>query len=397
MVYQKDSRQDTLIKAKGQFLDESEQTVIASIKTMGANIEHSAKNNHRPYLMLYGEISAVAFPNGNYQTFYPPTQTHIRYEFSDSELSQLASKGLFYDGFKCPDIITSNDNIEIPMTATARRYLIMDNIYVTLDLASADIYKTDTKTCGYVLADYFDTQIPTELNTEVTQPQDVIPTFDDDFAAQFNAEMQEMKDAGLDEPTEQSELNAANSEKTVASINAEKLLQASPTARQQKAMAEREREVSKAKEHTDDLQRVIEDDNEFAAFRQSPLEFFNSDESDMQPQKSESDIDRQASAEGMTSEEYEAKSIRTRAAMSDASVNISVADNDGDTAEDRGYPKDVFDGVLDDAFYDASSETFIDSIESSLQSETTIKPNTNRQKITVPDKSSENSMNYDIV
>ena len=115
MVYQTNSRQDTLIKRKGEFIDESEQTVMSSIKMFGANIEHSARNNYRPYLMLYGEISAVAFPNGRYQQFFPQTQVHVRYEFSDDELAQLATKGLFYDGFKCPEIIADNPISSTPV------------------------------------------------------------------------------------------------------------------------------------------------------------------------------------------------------------------------------------------------------------------------------------------
>ena len=293
MVYQKDSRQDTLIKTKGKFIDESEQTVIASIKMMGANIEHSARNNYRPYLMLYGEISAVAFPNGRYQTFYPPTQTHVRYEFSDDELSQLATKGLFYDGFKCPEIISDNPNIEIPMKAIARRYLLMDNLYVTLDLASADIYKTDTKECGYVFADYFETQIPSKLETEaIEQEEDVIPTFDEDFAAQFAAEF---KDAGFDESMDAAsedfakEAAQAEHQQSLISAEAQKLLKKSPTAQRQRDMAKQKKEFGKSPSAPQDsinpsvqpnkpetephFGDILDDDDEFAAFRRAQEEY----------------------------------------------------------------------------------------------------------------------------
>lgn len=200
MVYQTNSRQDTLIKNHAKFVDESTQRVTASLKMLGSNIEHSAKNNYRPYLMLYGEVAAVAFPNGKYQQFFPSTHVHVRYEFSDEELAQLSAKGLFYDGFRCPEIISDNPNVEIPMEATARRYSFMGNLYVTLDLAAADIYETDTRKCGYIFADYFEEQIPAKLDTKLTgEEKDAIPVFEDDdaFAEQFASELEAVSEKEL--------------------------------------------------------------------------------------------------------------------------------------------------------------------------------------------------------
>lgn len=427
MVYQKNSRQDTLIKKKGKFIDESEQTVIASIKMMGANIEHSARNNFRPYLMLYGEISAVAFPNGRYQTFYPPTQTHVRYEFSDEELGQLATKGLFYDGFKCPEIISDNPNIEIPMTAIARRYLLMDNLYVTLDLASADIYKTDTKQCGYVFADYFETQIPSKLETQqLEQEEDVIPTFDDDFAAQFAAEFQDVGfDASLDKSSDDFAKEAAQAEhqQSLISAEAQRLLQNSPTAQRQKDMAtKKDRTFGKkptkpvlAKD-SDTVQpnmqpntephfgELLDEDDEFAAFRRAQAEFSKMvPPSD--PSFGDADVDKsiaaQAKEEGKSIDEVQDDLTRERASKSNASVNISVGDNDGVTAEDDFG--DAFGGELD-AFFDEHNKESKDDdkddeqseqpqtpsitkedVEAALKSSTSTKHNQNPQKLVTPD------------
>lgn len=433
MVYQKNSRQDTLIKKNGKFIDESEQTVIASIKTMGANIEHSARNNFRPYLMLYGEISAVAFPNGRYQTFYPPTQTHVRYEFSDEELGQLATKGLFYDGFKCPEIISDNPNVEIPMTAIAQRYLLMDNLYVILDLASADIYKTDTKQCGYVFADYFETQIPSKLETQqVEQEEDVIPTFDDDFAAQFAAEFQDVGfDASFDNSSDDFAKEAAQAEhqQSLISAEAQRLLQNSPTAQRQKDMAtKKDRAFGKkpAKpvltKDSDTVQpnmqpntephfgELLDEDDEFAAFRRAQAEFSKmvppSDPdhpfSDME--ETDKTIKKQAVEEGKTVDEVKEDKVRERAARSDASVNINVADNDGQTAEDDDTFGDAFGGELD-AFFDKEIEEDIvnnegkenanekqtpssmtkEEVEEALKSSTSTKHNQNPQKLVTPE------------
>lgn len=425
MVYQKNSRQDTLIKKKGKFIDESEQTVIASIKMMGANIEHSARNNFRPYLMLYGEISAVAFPNGRYQTFYPPTQTHVRYEFSDEELGQLATKGLFYDGFKCPEIISDNPNIEIPMTAIARRYLLMDNLYVTLDLASADIYKTDTKQCGYVFADYFETQIPSKLETQQIEPEeDVIPTFDDDFAAQFAAEFQDVGfDAALDKSSDDFAKEAAQAEhqQSLISAEAQRLLQNSPTAQRQKDMAtQKDRTFGKKPavptptKDADTIQPsmqpktepqfdLLDDDDEFAAFRRAQAEFNRmvppSDSSfgSVNEDGVDKSIEKQAIEEGKTVEEVKEDKTRERAARSDASVNISVADNDGQTAEDGDNFDDdlgdAFGGELDAFFEKKEAEDAQtpapamtkEDVEEALKSSTSTKHNQNPQKLVTPD------------
>jgi hypothetical protein len=410
MVYQKDSRQDTLIKTKGKFIDESEQTVIASIKMMGANIEHSARNNYRPYLMLYGEISAIAFPNGRYQTFYPPTQTHVRYEFSDDEISQLATKGLFYDGFQCPEIISDNPNIEIPMTAIARRYLLMDNLYVTLDLASADIHKTDTNDCGYVFADYFETQIPSKLETETIEPEeDAIPTFDDDFAAQFAAEF---KDAGFDESMDKTsedfakEAVQAEHQQSLISAEAQKLLENSPTAKRQRDIAKQKNKgldksaqmqyesietkvsLDKSKPQSE-FGDILDEDDEFAAFRRAQKEFSSSKPilppsfDDMDGlEKNEADVDstieKQAEDENLTIDEMEAKLTRERAAKPDIDENIDFGD--------------AFGGKLDAMFPEEETEEqnttmTKEDVEAALKNDTSIKHNANPQKLVTPDES----------
>lgn len=419
MVYQTNSREDTLIKRKGEFIDESEQSVIASIKMLGANIEHSARNNYRPYLMMYGEVSAVAFPNGRYQSFNPPTQVHVRYEFSDEEIGQLATKGLFYDGFKVPEIIADNPNIEIPMTATARRYVLMDNLYVTLDLASADIYTTNTQECGYIFADYFEEQIPHKLETApIEQEEDVIPatSFDDDFAAQFSAEFEKAKEDASPEVNHEEfakEIAQAQHQQSLITAEAQKLLEKSPTAQRERdkakaigidiASGKSFKQVNKEKED-EDLAKLFEsEDDEFATFRKAQEQFsrpkpvltpsdgFPSFESDFKPDF-ESGFD-----ESLKEKEAETDEVIDRASASDTSVNISVADNDGETAEDDKAPApdfgnafgDEFDELfdVDDNSDDNSEISAKDAVEDAVKNATSTKHNHNPQKLTAPNDS----------
>ena len=367
MVYQTNSRQDTLIKRKGKFIDESEQSVIASIKMLGANIEHAAKNNHRPYMMMYGEVSAVAFPNGTYQEFVPKTQVHIRYEFSDSELASLSEKGLFYDGFKIPDIISENNNIEIPMTATARRYTMMDNLYVTLDLASADIYKTNTHDCGYVFADYFESQIPEKLHTDIVDEKtDEIPSFDEDFAKQF-------EDAFKNAESEFEEADEAFAKQSVQekhkqsliTAEAQKLLENSPTAKREREKAAAiGRKIAERKalepETNEDILPIEDDD--FAKFRKAQDEYQKTKPL-LKPYEDtdEDDIVAAAFAKDEEKKELEEEN-KDMSTTSDVSVSVKV---DGVEKED-GEPNygDAFGGQFDDMVKEVNTKY---DIEQALQ------------------------------
>jgi len=414
MVYQTNSRQDTLIKSKGKFVDESEQTVISSIKMFGANIEHSARNNYRPYLMMYGEISAVAFPNGRYQAFYPPTQVHVRYEFSDDELGQLSTKGLFYDGFKCPDIISENPNIEIPMVATARRYELMGNLYVSLDLASKGIYQTNTKASEYIFANYFEEQIPSQLDTKpVKKEEDVIPTFDDDFAAQFAAEFEQagLEDKHIDKNDEFSKESAqARHRQALITKEANDLLLKSPTYMREQSRAKsiadgkvvsnvKSPEIAKAEAEVANF--MIDNDDEFATFRRAQKDHVaeNTAKSIVQP--------------------FNINKIHD----ANAKDNDPILNNEMDASLDGDFG-DAFDGELDHIFsktedkpetedthidekepqlntddkvnYDLDSELeesddksqlkeTKESVEEALKNATSTKHNSNSQRFTVPD------------
>lgn len=377
MVYLNNSRQDTLIKQKGEFIDESEQTIIASVHMMGATIEHAARNHYRPYMVMYGEISAVAFPNGRYQKLVPErTQMHIRYEFSDDEIAQLAQKGLFYDGFKCPDIIAENPNIEIPLTVNAKRYLLMNNLYVTLEMDSSKIHKTDTKDCGYIFADYFDAQVPVKLDTEeISAPQDAIPTqFDEDFAAQFAAEFKGFDEANKEADEEMAKgLLQAEHQQSLISEAAQRLLDKSPTAARQRNMAKEANEHKIEEDKTASKEQVakeqpakpveskkpslsggiLEDDDEFNIFRRAQEELsaskpviepfegidkklaeeFGNAFADSELAASDSngeDISTYADEKKAETKREEAETVREAAMASDASVNTTVKDIDGE-------------------------------------------------------------------
>ena len=413
MVYQINSRQDTLIKTKGEFIDESEQSVVSSIKMLGANIEHSARNNYRPYLMLYGEITAVAFPNGRFQPFAPSTQVHVRYEFPDDELAQLSNKGLFYDGFKCPEIISDNPNIEIPMKAVAKRYALMDNIYVTLDLASADIYTTNTQECGYVFADYFESQIPSKLDTKAIEPEeDVIPTFDEDFAAQFASEFADEKsdeDTLVNDEEMAKEAVQAEHQQSLITAEAQKLLEKSPTAKRErdkaKVLGEKQNNIPNL-DTSDDLPESIAEDDEFADFRKAQQEFnnkkthkpilppsdndmanFNDITSDSN-EDADSDTKEEAEIEKEI-KEAEEKDLHKRVAASDASVSVSVSDTDGkEYDEDFG---NAFGEDLDSLFESK------DDVEKALKDNMSIKHNSNPQKLVTPDDDHSDTNDYSIV
>lgn len=411
MVYQTNSRQDTLIKKKGEFLDESEQSVIASIKMLGANIEHSARNNYRPYMMLYGEVAAVAFPNGTFQSFVPQTQVHVRYEFSDSELATLAEKGLFYDGFRIPEIISENPNIEIPMTATARRYALMDNLYVTLDLAAADIYKTNTDECGYVFADYFETQIPSKLDTRaIEQEIDAIPSFDEDFAKQFEEDFKESEDALEAANDEFNKISAQEKHKqSLITAEAQKLLESSPTAKREREKAEAiGRKIAADKEmdkNTSPESNILEDDAEFEAFRRAQEEFStatkpkpvippydnneqqgnnNDDLSEMSDTSDDAEFDA-------WKEEKEEEKEEDLSTTSDVSVSVKVDGQENDDEESPNFG-DAFEGMFDDMFEDVKSKSDVEKILENMSTKQ------NHQTLNKPEEDAlSKGMDYDTV
>lgn len=430
MAYQTNSRQDTLIKTRGEFVDESEQTIIGSLRTFGANIEFAARNNHRPYLMLYGEVAAVAFPNGKFQPLYPPAQIHVRYEYSDDEISELAAKGLYYDGFKVPEIISDNPNIEIPMTVTARRYVLMNNVYTTLDLAANGIYTTDNKQCGYRFSDYFEPQIPSQLETEpIEEKEDAIPIFDDNFAEQFAAELKNAElDDSFDKESEEFAKEIAQAKARQESVTAElhKVIEKSPVAQREKAKAERkkaEREKAKAigKQIASDkkqsaqidyeadeqkLSEILDDDAEFAAFRQRQAQQAQQKRLDKQNEAASNNttvdktMEDKAEKEGISIDEAEAADIRKRVAASDASVNVSVSDTNGDdkleeakkAAEETESEPD-FGDVFGEELYDVFETK--EDVENALQTVTSTKHTP--QKLTAPDTNKSDEPDFSIV
>ena len=87
-------------------------------------IHHGPDRNYRPALKLVGELRALSpsdetLPYGIETVTFPPgTGQRVEgvYEFDDSQLIELVTKGYFHDSFTVPSIMQDND-YELPLKA----------------------------------------------------------------------------------------------------------------------------------------------------------------------------------------------------------------------------------------------------------------------------------------
>lgn len=143
---------------------------LANIKTTQAFVEYRGDMDkeapNRPYLHFMGECNVLRgnFPEG-------PTEIHFEdgkgidvnlyYEFDNSELIDLISKGWLYNpDAKCPDIFYGTTLEEIPVVCEGRKVEPQVEggtpIYF-LDIKDASVLETDGAHSGYRMGDYFDT------------------------------------------------------------------------------------------------------------------------------------------------------------------------------------------------------------------------------------------------
>lgn len=118
----------------------------------------------RPFLKMMGVVSSL---QGNFPCdvsevlFERPTskpEVHYEYHFTDEELAQLCAKGLFQQGFRCPDIFLGNDFL-LPLSCDCMALppqSITDAPLLFLDLKNQYNLIITKENSGYDLASYFE-------------------------------------------------------------------------------------------------------------------------------------------------------------------------------------------------------------------------------------------------
>lgn len=125
---------------------------------------HGVEQNYRPYLHISGELRGVkpdrAFPHGVNELVYPPDggqSVDAYYEFTDTQLGQLAAKGYFSEAFVTPVQMTGLEWY-LPGQVDAV-VLAPDEVeglpVVFLNVRNSGSLSIDEATSGYELVEYF--------------------------------------------------------------------------------------------------------------------------------------------------------------------------------------------------------------------------------------------------
>lgn len=204
------------------------------IDVMHAELVHgSAEDNHRPMLMLYGELRdlepSVTLPMGIEKVVYPvglgPSITGV-YHFTDQQLQVLVGdKGYFSKGFAVPEDIRSNlYEIDLPFDITVLLPVYENDVPVVVPLLSYDgLIDFSEQYSGYDLVEVFPDYEPSrEVENEATLNSTIDfdidrESLDDIFAEenrryaqeeyerQLAAEIQEAQVSDMEIPSEESD------------------------------------------------------------------------------------------------------------------------------------------------------------------------------------------------
>lgn len=122
---------------------------------------YSSGRSHRPYLCLMGEVRSIrgSFPQNIQEVVLDePLDVAFIYEFSGNELADMCRKGLFTDGFKCPDIFENNSWNGLPIDSC--RYKIVPGDQESAPIVFVGINEAFNlpldRSCGYVAGNYFE-------------------------------------------------------------------------------------------------------------------------------------------------------------------------------------------------------------------------------------------------
>lgn len=120
------------------------------------------EQRYRPHLKLNVEIHGAKgdFGNGVTEFRYRPSDRFtrsIQFDFTDAELGELATKGLFHPDFQTPDAFTDTE-LEIPMELSVTTLDINGKMFAYADFDKVSDIRTNSKDSEYNLAAYFEHQ-----------------------------------------------------------------------------------------------------------------------------------------------------------------------------------------------------------------------------------------------
>lgn len=135
---------------------------------------YDEQNMHRPYLRLLGDVKSIKgkFPCGVTEAIFSDNHTcpkvDYRYNFTNEELAELCTKGLFDNGFKCPDIFVENV-FELPMTCSVRAVVpekSADAPLLFINIDNQYNLETSHESSGYSITKYFEEVKPEDVKNK---------------------------------------------------------------------------------------------------------------------------------------------------------------------------------------------------------------------------------------
>ncbi len=155
---------------------------IPAVLTFGVEAAYiqfdDAVHRHRPYLQLFGRPQEVSgeFPFGATTIRYQDTEerslVEYRYDLTRQNLTELAAKGLYDDGFEVPAIIQENV-FELPCRVTCTALAPVregEPPVLFADIEASSMQCTD-ETSGYTISTYF-REVPEPAPEELLSPED---------------------------------------------------------------------------------------------------------------------------------------------------------------------------------------------------------------------------------
>ena len=193
------SKQPEDLEYYHDILCEGTVTVTKAYIEQGTQKEH-----HRPYLVLNGIVTGIAgnFPQNVTEVRFDDPHNHVQvsyqYQFTNEELASMCQKGLFDDGFTVPEIFTKNKGFLLPMQCDCFTVKNTEVPLLFVSVQSPFNLEIDSKSCGYVLGDYFEQAVVREnefVDEDVASVQ-----FSDEESLFTSKKPEAEKEAPVEEP-----------------------------------------------------------------------------------------------------------------------------------------------------------------------------------------------------
>ena len=151
----------------GESMANEQVPCMGFIYTDSVYLDYDVAENHRPYMVVTGTLDKLTgdFPKGVTELTFCNNNRRVeyRYNFTDSELGVLASKGIYNKGYSMSNIM-SGILIEFPIEVDYAAIYEDDIPIVFIGISNPYNLETSSALSGYTnMVDYFDTYVQPDV------------------------------------------------------------------------------------------------------------------------------------------------------------------------------------------------------------------------------------------